>query len=135
VRPARWLRLQGRADVWRDQDRDGTAYGLDTDLRVAARTNFAVSLFQNDGGYSSGPGARATLRAPLGDGYWRAGYRWYRYDLTDLVTGSETYTRQSAELGGALPLSESCDLDAALEHWFGDREDAWSFGLFVQWRF
>ncbi|MBX3465215.1 MAG: hypothetical protein KF830_18765 [Planctomycetes bacterium] len=136
LRAARWLRLQGRADVWRDQDRDGTAFGLDADVRdvLGAGSGLGLSLFQNDGGYSAGPGARAALRAPLGDGSWRVGYRWYRYELPFLVSGPETYTRQSFELGAALPLGDACDLDFSFERWFGDREDAWALGFYVQWR-
>lgn len=131
------LRFHARADLWRDQDRDGTSYGLDGDLRdvIGSGSNLGVSVFQTDGGYSSGPGARATLRAPLGAGSWRVGYRWHRYELGDLVTGPESLTRQSAELGVSLPFSDSGDLDCAVERWFGDREDAWSLGFYLQWRF
>jgi hypothetical protein len=75
------------------------------------------------------------LRGPAGDLAWRVGYRWYDYALEDLVTGPESYTRQSVELGGSLPLGIGGDLDCSLEHWFGDLEDAWSLGLYVQWRF
>ncbi|MCC7065828.1 MAG: hypothetical protein IT456_23675 [Planctomycetes bacterium] len=136
-RPVEELRLQARTDLWRDQDRDGTSFGLDADVRdvVGDGSNLSVSLFQTDGGYSSGPGLRATLRAPIAAGSWRVGYRWSQYDLTGLVSGSESYTRQSVELGLSTPVSDTGDLDCSLERWFGDREDAWSFGFYMQWRF
>lgn len=136
-RPSLWLRLQARADLWRDQDRNGTSFGLDGDLRdvVGDGSSLSLGVFETDGGYSSGPGARATLRAPLAGGSWRLGYRWHRYDFEGLVTGTETYTRQSAELGLSLPILRDGDLDFAVERWFGDREDAWSAGLYLQWRF
>jgi hypothetical protein len=136
-RPADWLRLQLRGDAFQDQDRDGSSYGADAELRgpLGQGSALALSWFETDGAATSGPGARALLRARLGDGSWRAGYRWHRYELSRLVTGPESYTRQSAELGLSLPLGAATDLDASLERWFGDREDAWSFHLHLQWRF
>jgi hypothetical protein len=136
-RPLDTLRLQARTDLWRDQDRDGTSFGLDGDVRdvIGGGSHLAVSLFQTDGGYSSGPGLRATLSAPIAAGSWRAGYRWSQYDLTGLVSGTESYTRQSVELGVSMPVSDSGDLDCSFERWFGDRENAWSFGFYMQWRF
>ncbi len=137
LRPVETLRLAVRADGWRDQERDGTAWAFDGDLRDALgeRTVLLLSVFGSDGSYSSGPGARVGFRAPLADGSWRVDYRWHRYELTGLVTGAETFLRQSAELGLSLPIAQDGDLDCSLEHWFGDREDAWSLGIYVQWRF
>ncbi len=131
------MRLAARTDIWRDQDRDGTSWGLDGDLYdvFGPRSSLSLSLFGSDGGYSQGPGLRLGLRAPLGAGAWRAGYRWHRYELTSLVTGPESYTRESIELGVSVPLGLDGDLDCALEHWFGDDEDAWALNLYLQWRF
>ncbi|MCA8953359.1 MAG: hypothetical protein KDE27_27855 [Planctomycetes bacterium] len=137
VRPWNPVRGRLRFDTWRDQDRDGTSVTFDGDVRdvIGDGSSLLVSVFRSDGGFSSGPGARVLLRAPLAGGAWRAGYRWHRYELQGLVTGAETYTRQSAELGLGLPVSDNGDLDAVIEHWFGDRENAWSLGIYVQWRF
>ena len=33
------------------------------------------------------------------------------------------------------PMLGSGDLDFSVERWFGDREDAWALGLWLQWRF
>jgi hypothetical protein len=137
TRPSDWLHLQARADLWRDQDRDGTSFGVDGDVRdlLGQGTAIGVSLFRADGGYTSGPGANLYLRGPVGDASWRAGYRWYRYDLVGLATGPETYTRQSLEAGLSWPCGASSDLDLSFERWFGDLEDAFALGMFVQWRF
>ncbi|MBL9079780.1 MAG: hypothetical protein JNL08_19920 [Planctomycetes bacterium] len=137
LRPWQWLRLAGRADAWRDQDRNGDHLGLDADIAgpLGAGSSLGMSVFVNDGGYSAGPGARVSLRGPLGAGSWRLGYRWYRYELADLVSGPESYTRQSIELGASVPLGDHCDFDVAVERWFGDREDAFALDLYLQWRF
>lgn len=137
VTPWRWLRLSARADLWRDQRRDGTNLGVDAGIAgpLGAGSHLSLALFQNDGGSSQGPGARVGLRAPLGSGTWRVGWRWYEYELPDLVSGPETWTRQSVELGLSLPVGDHCDLDLAFERWFGDREDAFALDLYLQWRF
>lgn len=136
-RASRRLRFGARADLWQDQDDDGTSFGVDGDYTdvIGGGSNLGVSLFESDGGYSSGPGARVTLRGPVGSGYWRVGYRWYHYELGDLVTGPESLTRQSAEIGLSHPLGVHGDVDLAVERWFGDREDAWALSLYMQWRF
>lgn len=136
-RAATWLSLRARADSWHDQDRSGETFGGDFDVqRLWNQTSvLSVSTFLIDGGYSSGPGARVTLRDRLGDVSWRAGYRWHRYELSALVTGPESYTRQSIELGASCPLGRNGDLDLSFERWFGDREDAFAAGFYLQWRF
>ena len=137
LRPLDRLSLRPRLDWWRDQDRDGTSLGLDADWRGLWNETSALSasLFRNDGGYSQGPGARLQVRDRIGACSWRAGYRWYEYELDALVTGSETYTRQSAEVGLSWPLGERTDLDLSAERWFGDREDATALAFYLQWRF
>jgi hypothetical protein len=75
------------------------------------------------------------LRDRLGVGAWRVGYRWHHYELEDLVTGAESYTRESVEAGVSWPIAADGDFDLAAEHWFGDGEDAYSIGFYLQWRF
>ncbi|MBL8734227.1 MAG: hypothetical protein JNN13_17765 [Planctomycetes bacterium] len=129
--------VRPRADVWADQDRNGTSFGVDAEWWQAfsQRSAVTLSLFQSDGGYSSGPGLRLGYRDRLGDGSWSLSYRWHRYELGGLVSGAESYTRQSVEGNLALPVGDRCDLDLDLSHAFGDGEDATSFGFYLQWRF
>jgi hypothetical protein len=137
LRVAAPVSLRVRADLWRDQDRDGRTLGLDGDWRSVWSQTSALSLaaFWNDGGYSGGPGLRLTARDRLGALAWRTSYRWYHYELSALVSGPESYTRQSAELGISMPIGQRGDLDLSCERWFGEREDAFAIGLYVQWRF
>jgi hypothetical protein len=137
LRLAEPVSLRVRADLWRDQDRDGRTLGLDADWRSVWSQSSALSLatFWNDGGYSGGPGLRLTARDRIGALLWRASYRWYHYELSALVSGPESYTRQSAEIGISMPIGRSGDLDLSCERWFGEREDAFAIGLYVQWRF
>jgi hypothetical protein len=135
-RVAEPLSLRLRADVWRDQDHDGDAFAVDVDWRSlwSARSALAVSAFVNDGGTVAGPGARVQLLDALGDLAWRLSYRFDEYESAGLG-GSESWVRQSVELGGQWPIGRGGDLDLTAERWFGDREDSLWLGLYVQWRF
>lgn len=136
-RPTGWLSLRARSDQWRDQVRDGNTFGGDADVRglFGAQSMLSLSAFRSEGSYTSGPGLRVSLRDRIGDVAWRVGYRWYRYDLDTLVSGAETYTRQSVEVLLSLPIGRGGDLDLTAEHWFGDGQDALSIGMYMQWRF
>ena len=137
LRASSAVSLRARTDLWRDQDRDGTSYGFDGDWRgvIGEGSYLYLSAFHSDGGYTSGPGWSVSLRDRLGVGAWRVGYRWHHYELEDLVTGAESYTRESVEAGVSWPIAADGDFDLAAEHWFGDGEDAYSIGFYLQWRF
>lgn len=136
VRPVQDLRLTGRADFWQDQDGSGTALELGADWTNFLKTDTLVSgqVFLTDGGFQSGPGFRLLARRRVGDVEFNAGYRWYGYEITGLLTGTESYTRQAIEAGASWALGDF-DLDLMLERWFGTQEDAYAAGLYVQWRF
>ncbi len=131
------LSLRVRADVWRDQDRHGDTFGADADWRGPWNDHCALTVgaFVNDGGHAAGPGARVTVRDRVGDATVRASYRWYRYELDGLPGAPATSVRQSVEGGVSWPVGAAGDVEATVERWFGDREDATWLGLFVSWRF
>lgn len=137
VRPSRNVRLSGRVDFWRDQDRDGTAGEIATDITelFGPGSAFYAALFRSDGSYSSGPGARLRARKNLGDhASASAGYSWHRYDVQGLLSGDQTLTRQSIDVGLDLYFGD-WDLNCTFERWFGDAEDSFSFGVYAQYRF
>jgi hypothetical protein len=136
-RPLDWLALRGRADRWQDQLRSGTSWRAEADVRSVLGEGSALllSVFETDGSYTSGPGARVALRDRIGDGTWYVGYRWHRYRLESLVTGPEQYVRQSVEARVSWPLGNGTDLDVTGERFFGDGQDAVTVGFYLQWRF
>ena len=75
------------------------------------------------------------MQERFGDARVRFSYRWHRYSLDALVTGVETRTSQSADLSVSWPIGERLDLDLNGERWFGDGEDAYALGFYMQWRF
>lgn len=135
-RPFDWCTLRLRGDRFEDQARDGTSARADAELRglLGPRSALSLSGFRSEGGFTSGPGASALLRHQWGDARVRLGYRWHRYTLESLVTGPETRVRESVQLGCSWQVSERCDLDVHVERWYGDGQDAFSAGLFMQWR-
>jgi hypothetical protein len=135
-RPIDAVRVSADVAEWRDQDRRGTGYGAQLDWRsvFGDATGLQFAGFENSGSFTAGPGARATLRGPVGGGFWRFGYRWHRYELTALATGPERFVRQSVEAGLGLPLGDRCDLDLTAERWFGDDQDAFAVSVYLQWR-
>lgn len=136
VRPMKSLRLNARADAWRDQARDGTSLEVGGDWfdLLGTDNSLHVALFRSDGSYNSGPGARLRLSRRIGDADVSLGYRWHRYDVEGLLAGDETFTRQSLSLGADWSAG-GLDWSLTAERWFGDREDAYAVSLFTQLRF
>ncbi|MFO1054830.1 MAG: hypothetical protein U1F36_21640 [Planctomycetota bacterium] len=130
------LRVTGRVDAWQDQDRSGTGgeVGFDVNDLFDAQVNFAASLFYSDGAYQSGPGLRA--RASRWFDWGSAGLRaeWMSYDVEALVTGTETFSMYRVGLDVDFDLGSrwSAMLDGELV--FGDQQDGYYFGVFVQKR-
>lgn len=135
--PWAWVRLSARVDAWSDQERSGTAWGCDADLRdlTGPGSGLLLSWYMADGGVVGGPTGRVLWRFTAGAAAVRVGGRWQRYDVTGLVSGAESFTRQAAECGVNVPIGARGDLDASLEHWWGDREDTWIGSVYLQWRF
>ena len=135
-RPLEGLRLSARADLWRDQDDDGTAWELAADVQdlLGAGSRLYLAVLQADGSNTSGPGARVRLRWPCGDVRASVGWQYLRYDIEGLLTGTETATRQSFDLGLDWTVGDF-DFSLVAERWFGDQEDAYALGLWAQWRF
>lgn len=136
LRPADKLRLSARTDFWQDQDNSGTALELGADWRdvLDTDTDLSVQVFRSDGGFQSGPGLRVLARRQCGDVFVNVGYRWYGYEISGLLTGTESYTRQAFEAGVSWAIGDA-DLDLQVERWFGSQEDAYAIGLYMQWRF
>jgi hypothetical protein len=136
LRPAPDVHLHGRADSWRDQDDHGTAFEVGADWTDIAHSSTDVSaqLFLTDGGFQAGPGARLAMRHHTGEVDLVAAYRWYGYEVDSLLSGNESYVRQSLEAGASWSKGDF-DLDFRLEHWFGTKEDAYAIAFYVQWRF
>lgn len=136
VRPVTDLRLTARTDIWKDQDNSGTSFELGADWMNALKSEIDLSaqVFRSEGGFQSGPGMRLLARRRVGEVYLNAGYRWYDYQISGLLTGTESYTRQTIEAGASWSIGNA-DMDLNIEHSFGSQENAYAIGLYLQWRF
>lgn len=135
-RPVDGLRLSGRADFWWDQDRSGTAVELATDVDELFGSGIALHIagFRSEGSYLSGPGARVRLRRRWRDVGATFGWSWLRYDVEGLLSGPESYDRQTVDAGVDWTLG-AVDVNLTFERWFGDQEDAWALAIYGQYRF
>ncbi len=136
IRPMQDLRLNGRIDIWQDQDNSGTSFELGSDWSnfLQSGTYLSAQVFRSDGGFQSGPGFRLLARRQVGEVSLNAGYRWYGYEINGLLTGTESYTRQAFEAGASWYVGD-VDLDLQLEHSFGTQENAYAISIYAQWRF
>jgi len=130
------MRLSGRADFWWDQDRDGTAVELagDVDELFGSGIALYVAGLRSEGSYLSGPGARVRLRKRFGDVGTTLGWSWLRYDVEGLLSGPESYDRQTVDAGVDWTLG-AVDVNLTFERWFGDQQDAWALAIYGQYRF
>ncbi len=132
-----WLSLRLRADRFEDETRDGTSVNASADVRevFGPKSSIGISVFRSEGSFSSGPGARVFVQDRIGSARVRLAYRWHRYTLDALASGEETLTRQSASLSVSWPIGDRLDVDLNGERWFGDGEDSFAAGFYMQWRF
>lgn len=131
------IRLDARADHWRDEDDDGTAGEAGVALRdlLFAQGEVRASVFYAEGSYSSGPGVRVSGSKSFGRSAATLGYEFVDYEQKGFA-GEEEQLAQQALFGTLdLPLWEKWDLSFLSDKRFGDRQDSWSVGIMLQTRF
>lgn len=131
------LRLNARADIWRDQARDGTGGEVGFDWRGAFGSGFdlGASMFYSEGSYLSGPGVRARLSRTFDWGWTGLRYEWTEWSADALAAGSEDFTQHRLGLDVDLALGRGWSALFNGEYITGDRQDAFTLGVFVQRRF
>lgn len=137
VRVSDALRLTGRFDLWRDQDRDGMSADVGMDLRDAFGSGFdlGASVYLADGAWQSGPGMRVRASRSFDWGMLGLRAEIASWESSGLVTGSESFTlgRAGFDLDFVLGPDWNALVDGELV--FGDDQDGYVFGIFVQRRF
>lgn len=126
------LRLNGRADVWSDQDDSGGSAELGLRWRRALwkRVDLSAALFGSDGKYSALTGLRLGANAAFERGSWSL-----NYEIADSSVdsgGSDAGLLQQA-LRASLDfaLGQRWSLSAYLEDRFGDEQDSLAAGLYL----
>jgi hypothetical protein len=129
------LRLAGRVDYWRDQDDSGLGGEVSADLDNSESAWPALRgvLFYSDGSFTDGVGIRLEARGSIGKVDVRVGYEAFNYSNDDLG-GDDDFIRHSIRAGVDWSAGDwYYNLNG--EYFTGDGEDAYTVGLFVEYRF
>lgn len=126
------LRLDGRFEVWDDDDEDGTVVEARGTLRDAFFEGGRVSaaLFSNEARFRDATGLRLRWTQPVGVALWRAEYNVTDFDADDVESRVEHVVRGGLDR----PFGEGWSLAAHLEHRFGDEQDAQAAGFTLRRR-
>jgi hypothetical protein len=129
------FRLAGRVDYWRDQNDSGLGGEVSADLDDPTDSWPALRgvLFYSDGSFIDGVGLRLEARGSIGKLDVRLGYEAFNYS-NDELGGDDDFIRHSIRAG----------LDWSAGNWYydlngefftGDGEDAYTVGLYAEYRF
>lgn len=131
------VRLSGRLDHWRDQDDEGYSGEVRADLRnlLWDRGAVGLSVFEIEGAFTSGLGGRVMANRSFDVGTLTASWDATSYEQDGFVGSQETLLHQAVRTGWDTSLASGWDLSVFFERRFGDQQDSWTVGLFVQRRF
>ncbi len=131
------LRLTGRANYWSDQRGDGYGGGLDADWDKALDlpASLHAGTFFTSGSYSDTMGFRVEARPGTGDIRGLVGYEYLRYSAVGLIGGSDDDHVRHTVRGGLSVQYGQWFYNLTADHYFGETEDAYSLGLYVEYRF
>ncbi len=130
------VRLTGRGNYWTDQRGNGYGGEGDVDWDKAFDLPVAVhgAVFYDQASYNEGMGFRAEVRPSSGDIQWFAGYEFYQYRFTGLISDDGSRIRHTLRAGVGWQMG-SWYYNLTADHYFGDSEDAFSLGAFIEYRF
>lgn len=130
------VRLTGRGNYWVDQL--STGYGSEADVDWDKAFDLSLSLhgavFYNQSSYTDGMGFRTEIRPSSGDFQWFAGYEFYQYRSTGMLSDDSYHIRHTLRAGLSWQMGQWF-YNLTADHYFGESEDAYSLGAFVEYRF
>ncbi len=130
-------RLSGRVDAWEDEDQSGYGGNVRYGLRdwLVDRGEVAFSLFFDDGQFSSVLGARIDAWSFRESGNWRWTYEASRHENTDFSGVDDTLLQHLVRGSWDRDLGKDWSLSLSGDVRFGDEQDSYSLGIFLQRRF
>jgi hypothetical protein len=128
------VRIDGRVDRWQDQDREGTTWDVSLALRdwLYDQGEVAFGVYGTDGIYNSGPGGRVSLNR-----YFSRGFVSLSYDVANFDFDDHHFSTLQHSVHAAVDLTFSSDVNCSLstDYWFGETQESFGLGFFVQKRF
>lgn len=142
LQASRDLRLSVRGDLWgrhmgAGERDDGSGGELRADWRDLfwERGRVSLSLFSNEGQYSSIEGLRLGLERDAGSGRIALGYELSSTEQENFLGDQKDLQRQSLRAGWDTRIGDDWSLSLFAEQLFGDTQDALSVGIYLQRRF
>ncbi len=130
------LRPEVQAHYFVDQVDSG--YGGEFDLNCTNLRNVPFDLFggvfYDKGSFTEGMGFRTELRPHTGDFQIFVGYEYYRYTAIGQVSSSDYFTRQTIRGGVGYQFGDWY-ISITGDKYFGDVDDAYRLGTFLEYRF
>ena len=125
------------ATYWIDQTTDGYAGDLGLEFRDLLYENGTVRLqaFRSRGALQEGYGYRLRLSHYVGQTSWNASYEINRFADENPALAREYGTNQAATASMETMLTDSTDLSVNFDYRFGEGQEAFTLGVFVQTRF
>ncbi|MCB9838718.1 MAG: hypothetical protein H6813_05215 [Phycisphaeraceae bacterium] len=130
------FRLGARANAWSDQDGNGYGGEISADWTDVWGDTSALhgAIYFNDNRNNHGVGLRLRARDRIGGVDVSAGYNGFRYTTEGLVGGDETTTRHA--LVADVSWSDGpWSYTVSASHRFGQNENSYSLGLYLNYRF
>jgi hypothetical protein len=130
------VRLTGRVNHFIDHRGDGTGGQVDADWTDAFDLPLALhaDLFRTEGSYLEGNGFRVEARPGSAEVQGFIGYELFQYTTTGSIGGSDGFTRHTIRAGISWQTG-NWYYSLTGDRYFGDAEDAYSLGLFAEYRF
>ncbi len=130
------VRLNARADGWKDQDDDGIAGEIGAGFRdlLYERGEVSFALSHADGSYSSGPGLRLSANKSFGSCFASLSYAFADFEQKDFTGESEQLSQHALYGSVDFPIGTRWDVSLFGERRFGDEQDSYSAGFLLQLR-
>lgn len=130
------LRPEVQAHYFRDQIDDG--YGGEFNLTASGINKVPFDLFggvfYDRGSFTEGMGFRGEIRPHTGALQVFVGYEYYRYTAVGQVSDSDYFTRQTVRGGLGYQIG-NWYYSLTADKYFGDVDDSYRLGTFVEYRF
>jgi len=129
------IRATARGHYWVDQDDTGSGAELGADWYNAWGPGSSLygAVYYDDSSFNDGYGLRAQVRQDFGAARLTLGYDGYAYSV-DQVSGSQDLLRHTVRADvGWYKGNWSTTIDVS--HNFGDSENSFTLGAYVQYRF
>jgi hypothetical protein len=130
------LRPTLRGSYFSDQTDDGFGGELDLDWTNALHSpvNLYGAVYYNEGTYTKDMGFRTEARMARGNFDFFVGYEFDRYTQRGMIANIDYLTRQAVR-GGVGYQFGKWYYTLSLDHYFGDSENSYVLGTYLEYRF